>query len=138
MHLTPTPMQRYRYQLTITQNDGPWLNLMKLQFGWSRVIFFTGSPQFQYQKENCQSQLLFQKILLLRNDWLLGNFLFGTKIGEGQLKKITLYMHMLKIFWLTSADPIKRTTFSSLTSLVDILILCCWEYSEWFFCGGFA
>ena len=25
-------------------------------------------------------------------DWLIGGFIFGTEIGEGQLKKNTLYM----------------------------------------------
>ena len=67
-----------------------------------RVLLFTGPPQFQYQKENCQAAnqaFLSNRIYWNSScDWLIGNFLFGTEIGEGQLKKSPC-MIMIMITW---------------------------------------
>ena len=50
-----------------------------------RVVFVTGTPQFQYQKENLTSSQ--SQLRIYRNsssDWLVGGFLFGTEIGGYQ------------------------------------------------------
>ena len=53
-----------------------------------RVVFLTGPPQFQYQKENqpITAAVSVNPVTKKVRDWLIGNFLFGTEIGEGQLK----------------------------------------------------
>ena len=57
---------------------------------WYRVIFSTGTPQFQCQKENRQAVFLRNMIYWnSSSDWLLGNFFFGTEI-RGYQWKITL------------------------------------------------
>ena len=57
-----------------------WFLIMLIQGG-----FLTAAPppHFQYQKENRQSQpFVFNKIYWNSScDWLIGDFLFGTKIG---------------------------------------------------------
>ena len=56
----------------------------KLRAYMYRVVFYLALPYFSTKKKiTSQSQLLFQKILLLTtkkgHDWLLGNFLFATE-----------------------------------------------------------
>ena len=50
------------------------------------MIFLTGPPQFQYQKETTAA-VAENPVAEKGRDWLLCDFLFGTEIGEGQLKK---------------------------------------------------
>ena len=46
------------------------------------VVFLTGPPSFSTKKKIVSGNHVTKK----GPDWLLGNFLFGTEIGQGQLK----------------------------------------------------
>ena len=58
-------------------------NAIKQDFGQSQVKKIANQPITTAVSEN--------PVTKKGHDWLLGNFLFGTEIGEGQLKKTTLY-----------------------------------------------
>jgi hypothetical protein len=66
------------------------------------VFFLTGPTQFQYQEENCQSWP-FLVTGFSETAVLIGNFLFGTEIGEGKLEKKTSYLISLFLYYVEYA-----------------------------------
>ena len=55
------------------------------------MALLTGPPQFQHQKKIANQPITTavseNPVTKKGHNWLLGNFLFGTEIGEGQLEK---------------------------------------------------
>ena len=76
-----------------------------------RVVFLTGPPPNFSTKKKTANQpttaaVSENPVTKKGHDWLLSNFLFGTEIGEGQLKKTTLYRMFSQL--LVSSEEHRR------------------------------
>ena len=74
-----------------------------------RVIFSTGLPNFSTKKKIAIQPITAAVPVNLVNikkvcDWLIGGFLFGTEIGEGQLQKppCMILMNALALYYFKS------------------------------------